>query len=98
MSKRLSLLRHNNSIKTIRLRADSGGRKREDMKFDDVLKQEEYLFEESHDAAGSSEPACSEEKHRTMYKDGWKNCWDCGKELITPFNNPNASEQPPKVG
>ena len=48
-------------------------------------------------AAGSSEPACSEEKHRTMYKDGWKNCWDCGKELITPFNNPNASGEPEKM-
>ena len=27
------------------------------MKFDDVLNQEEYLFEEGADAAGSSEPA-----------------------------------------
>jgi hypothetical protein len=28
------------------------------MTFDDLLKQEEYLFEEGVDAAGSSAPAC----------------------------------------
>ena len=37
----------------------------------------------------SSPAPCSATKHESMYRDGWKNCWDCDEELVPSFDLPN---------
>jgi len=36
-------------------------------------------------------PACSAAKHAAMYRDGWKNCWHCGAELVSSLDGPNTA-------
>ena len=37
-----------------------------------------------------AQATCSASKHNAMYRDGWKNCWHCGVELVLSFDRPNT--------